>query len=107
MRSAPDSLAWALQALNAFWSALALLSGVLVLSIGIRRWWLQPAARWALRLLALYWLVHAIYLALVPFPLPRQMASLGIAFLVFPLVQALLHALGGFARSTAHPEQAG
>jgi hypothetical protein len=86
----PDSLQWALRALNDLWSLMALVTSVLVLAIAARGWWTQAAGKAVLAAMAVYWLLHAVYLLWRPFPLPPQLAALGVAFVAFPLLQIAL-----------------
>jgi hypothetical protein len=86
----PDSLRWALLALNDLWSLMALMTSVLVLAIAVRGWWTQTAGKAVIAAMAAYWLLHALYLLWRPFPLPPQLAALGIAFVAFPLLQIAL-----------------
>jgi hypothetical protein len=91
MRSAPDSIEWALLSLNVFWSVLILLTGALVVVLARRDWSEHAPGRLVLGALACYWLVHTLYLLVFPFPLPASLRWLGMAFVGFALVQALLH----------------
>ena len=86
----PDSLEWALLGLNAMWSAATLITGLLALTIAARGWWTQPAGRWTLIALGLYWTFHTVYILLVPFPLPPSLAWLGASFVGFSATQAVL-----------------
>jgi hypothetical protein len=88
----PDSLQWALRALNDLWSLFALVTALLVLAIAARGWWTQSAGKAVLAAMTLYWLLHAGYLLMRPFPLPVELATLGMAFVAFPVVQVLLMA---------------
>ena len=90
--SAPDSLRWALLALNAFWSGFAVATGALALGLAWRDEWRGSAGRLAAAVLAAYWCAHAAYLVAWPFPLPPRLAWLGAAFVGFAAMQALLHA---------------
>src|SRR5262245_16929420 len=79
----PDSLRWALRALNDLWSLMALVTSLLVLAIAARGWWTQPAGKAVLVVMSVYWTLHAAYLMWRPFPLPPQLAGLGVAFVGF------------------------
>jgi hypothetical protein len=102
MRSAPDSLEWALFSLNVFWSVLILLTGVLAIVLARRDWSEHAPGRAVLGALACYWLVHALYLLVFPFPLPANLQWLGTAFVGFALLQALLHGWPALARTETH-----
>lgn len=108
MAQAPSSLQWALMSLNFFWSLLALLTGALVLILAGRGDWSSPAGRCAVGTLAGYWAVHAAYLLLRPFPLPPHLGWLGVAFVGFAAVQAILHGVPALAggRERTGPAQA-
>ena len=104
----PDSLQWALRALNDLWSLMALVTSVLILVIAVGKWWTQVAGKAAIAAMAVYWLLHVLYLLWRPFPLPPQLAALGVAFVAFPLLQiallapALLGQTRGAAALTVH-----
>jgi hypothetical protein len=106
MRTAPDSLKWALNALNAFWATAIILAGLLTILIAGGRWWSAPAGRWALAAFATYWALHTTYLLIWPFPMPASLAWLATAFLGFAFVQTGLHAAGVFAAAPAGPGKA-
>ena len=104
----PDSLRLALRALNDLWSLMALVTSVQVLAIAAGKWWTQGAGKAAIAAMTVYWLLHAVYLLWRPFPLPPQLAALGVAFVAFPLLQiallapALLGKTRGGAALTVH-----
>ena len=92
MANAPDSLQWALQSLNFFWSLLTVLAGVGVVVLAHRGAWKDGVGRIVLLLLAAYWAGHAAYLLLRPFPLPAGLTWLGRCFVAFALAQMIMHA---------------
>ena len=87
----PDSLVWAIFALNFSWSVIVFLAGGLVIYAAA----LGPAAgRFAKRtvfVVGLFWLIHGGYTWLNPLPLPASLAWLRIVLGAFPLVVVALH----------------
>lgn len=88
---APDSIVWALFALNFSWSVLVFLAGGLVFHAAT----LGPeAGRFATRTVfavGLFWAVHGSYTWLHPLPLPGSLAWLRYALGLFPAVMVVLH----------------
>ena len=101
MAAAPASLRWALPALNAFWSLLAVATGAIAWRLARGEAWRTPAGRFVATTLAAYWLLHTVYLVTKPFPLPSRLAWLGWGFVGFATAQALLHAWAAIARLAA------
>lgn len=89
----PDSLVWALFALNFSWSLLVLLCGALVIYAS----WLGPFgfggkfARVTVFTVGLFWAMHGLYTWVSPLPLPPSLGWLRIALAAFPIVVVLLH----------------
>ena len=91
LHDVPDSIVWAVYALNFSWSALVFLTGALVLYAAR----LGPAAgtfaRRTVFTIGLFWAIHGIYTWVNPLPLPRSFAVLKYALLAFPAVVVALH----------------
>jgi hypothetical protein len=87
----PDSLVWAIFALNFSWSVVVFLAGCLVLYAA----GLGPAAgRFAkvtIFVVGLFWLIHGLYTWLNPLPLPPSLAWLRAVLGGFPVVVVALH----------------
>ena len=87
----PDSLSWALFALNFSWSVIVFLAGCLVIYAAT----LTPAAGKFAKLtvftVGLFWVIHGAYTWLNPFPLPAAVRALNVVFLAFPVVAVALH----------------
>jgi hypothetical protein len=88
---APDSIVWALFALNFSWSTLVFLAGCLVLHAA----WLGPGAgtfaRRTIFAVGLFWAIHGAYTWLNPLPLPASLALLKYVLWLFPAVVVALH----------------
>ncbi len=87
----PDSLAWAIFALNFSWSLLVFLAGCLIIYAAR----LGPAAgRFAKRTVftvGLFWLIHGFYTWLNPLPLPASLVWLRALLGGFPVIVVALH----------------
>ena len=87
----PDSLTWALFALNFSWSVIVFLAGCLVIYAAT----LTPAAEKFAKLtvfaVGLFWVIHGAYTWINPFPLPAAVRGLSVVFLAFPVVAVALH----------------
>jgi hypothetical protein len=90
LEGVPDSLVWALFALNFSWSALVFLTGVLAIRAGR----IGPGERFV-RLtvftIGLFWAIHGVYTWIQPLPLPRSLQVLKLVLWAFPLVVVALH----------------
>ena len=87
----PDSLVWAIFALNFSWSVLVFLVGcIIIYAAG-----LGPAAgRFAKRtvfVVGLFWLIHGLYTWLNPLPLPPTLVWLRALLGGFPAIVVALH----------------
>ncbi len=87
----PDSLVWALFALNFSWSLLLFLAGILVLYAARLGSGAPPFARVTIFTIGLFWALHGTYTWLNPLPLPSSMSWLRILLGVFPIIVVLLH----------------
>ena len=87
----PDSLTWALFALNFSWSLLVTLLGCLMFYAARQRLPVDRFTRATLVVAGLFWMLHGAYTWVHPFPLPPSYAALKAALLVFPLVAAAAH----------------
>lgn len=87
----PDSIVWALFALNFSWSLAIFLAGCFVIYAAR----LGPDAGTAVRRcvfgVGLFWLIHGAYTWLNPMPLPRSLAWLVYALDAFPVLMVALH----------------
>ncbi|MBF8283897.1 MAG: hypothetical protein HW378_2812 [Anaerolineales bacterium] len=87
----PDSLVWAVFALNFSWSVVVFLAGCLILYAAS----LGPAAgRFAKRtvfVVGLFWLIHGLYTWLNPLPLPPSLVWLRALLGGFPVIVVALH----------------
>lgn len=87
----PESLTWALFALNFSWSVIVFLTGCLVLYAAT----LTPPAHKFVRVtlvtVGLFWLIHGIYTWIHPLPLPGAFRWLAGVLMAFPIVTAVLH----------------
>src|SRR5688572_13378211 len=84
--SIPDSLRWALYALNFSWSLLVLLAGALVIYAST----LGPAqgkfVKVTIFTIGLFWAIHGLYTWLNPLPLPPALLWLRIVLGLFPVI---------------------
>ena len=87
----PDSLVWAIFALNFSWSVVVFLAGCLIIYAA----GLGPAAgRFARRtvfVVGLFWLIHGLYTWLNPLPLPPSLVWLRALLGAFPIIVVALH----------------
>src|SRR6266487_1517056 len=87
----PDSLVWAIFALNFSWSVVVFLSGCLIIYAAF----LGPAAgRFAKRtvfVMGLFWLIHGLYTWQNPLPLPPSLVWLRALLGAFPVIVVALH----------------
>jgi hypothetical protein len=87
----PDSLRWALFALNFSWSVIVFLAGCLVLYAATLTSAAGRFARLTVFTVGLFWVIHGAYTWLNPFPLPAALRWLSVVFLAFPVIAVLLH----------------
>ena len=87
----PDSLVWALFALNFSWSILMLLTGLLMFYAAQQAPPVAKFTRATVFVVGLFWVIHGTYTWLHPLPLPAALSSLGVILMAFPLVAAILH----------------
>lgn len=87
----PDSLTWALFALNFSWSLLLFLAGALVLYAARIGSSAPRFARVTIFTIGLFWAIHGTYTVLNPFPLPPAMSWVRIVIALFPLIVVALH----------------
>ena len=87
----PDSLVWAIFALNFSWSVVVFLAGCLIIYAA----GLGPAAgHFAKRtvfVVGLFWLIHGFYTWLNPLPLPLSLVWLRALLAAFPVIVVALH----------------
>ncbi len=87
----PDSLVWAIFALNFSWSVVVFLAACLILyaaSLG------PEAGRFAkvtVFVVGLFWLIHGLYTWLHPLPLPPSLVWLRALLAAFPVIVVALH----------------
>jgi len=87
----PDSLTWALYALNFSWSVIVFLTGCLVLHAARLTPPVDRFVQVALFAVGLFWLIHGAYTWLHPLPLPGAFRWLAGVLMAFPAVAAVLH----------------
>ena len=87
----PDSLAWALFALNFSWSVLVFLTGCLVLYAARLPLLVNKFVTSTLFAVGLFWMIHGVYTWLNPLPLPGTLRWLALVLAAFPAVAAVLH----------------
>lgn len=87
----PDSLVWALFALNFSWSILVLLVGLLIFYAAQQAPPVAKFTRATVFVVGLFWMLHGIYTWLHPLPLPAALRWLGVILMAFPLVATILH----------------
>jgi hypothetical protein len=87
----PDSLVWALFALNFSWSILMLLTGLLVFYAAQQAPPVGKFTRATVFVVGLFWVIHGAYTWLHPLPLPATLRLLQLFLMAFPLVAATLH----------------
>jgi hypothetical protein len=87
----PDSMAWALYALNFSWSLLLLSVSSLVIHAAT----LGPTGgtfmRRSIFTVGLFWAIHGSYVWLNPMPLPQRLLWLKFVLAAFPATLVLLH----------------
>ena len=87
----PQSLSWALFALNFSWSVIVFLVGCLVIYAAT----LTPAAGKFAKItvfaVGLFWVIHGTYTWLNPFPMPRALWWLSLALGAFPVLAVIFH----------------
>lgn len=87
----PDSLVWAIFALNFSWSVVVFLAGCLVIyAAGLG----PEAGRFARRtvfVVGLFWLIHGLYTWINPLPLPPSLVWLRALLGAFPIIVVALH----------------
>jgi hypothetical protein len=87
----PDSIVWALFALNFSWSVLLFLIGCLVIYAAKLGPSAGPFAKRMVFVVGLFWLIHGIYTWVSPLPLPKSLTWLKYTLGVFPAVVIVLH----------------
>ncbi|MEO8185785.1 MAG: hypothetical protein ABI580_00275 [Burkholderiaceae bacterium] len=87
----PDSLAWALFALNFSWSVLVFLIGCLVFYVARLTLPVDRFVKITLFAAGLFWTIHGAYTWLNPLPLPGALRWLTGVLIAFPAVAAALH----------------
>lgn len=87
----PDSLTWALFALNFSWSVLVFLVGCLMFYAARMRLPVDGFVKATLLAAGLFWLAHGAYTWLHPLPLPPTYGWLKVALQAFPLVAVTTH----------------
>ena len=87
----PDSLAWALFALNFSWSVIVFLTGCLVFSAARLTLPVDKFVKLTLFVAGLFWFIHGIYTWLHPLPLPAAFRWLASVLNAFPLIAVVLH----------------
>jgi hypothetical protein len=88
---APDSLVWALFALNFSWSVLVFLAGCLVIYAAKLGPGAGLYARRTVFTVGLFWAIHGAYTWLNPLPLPASLVWLRFVLGFFPAVVVVLH----------------
>ena len=102
LNDVPDSIVWALFALNFSWSLLVFFAGALVVyaaNLGARG---GKFARLTVFTVGLFWAIHGLYTWLNPLPLPPSLLWLRVVLGLFPLVVVALHWLPLLATRAAH-----
>lgn len=87
----PDSIVWALFALNFSWSLLVLLAGSLVIYAAMLGPGAGTFARRTVFTVGLFWAIHGSYTWFNPMPLPGSLVWLRYVLGLFPAVMVLLH----------------
>ena len=87
----PDSLVWALFALNFSWSVLVLLAGTLVIHAATLGPGAGSYARRTVFTVGLFWAIHGVYTWLHPLPLPSALVWLRYVLGLFPAAVVVLH----------------
>ena len=87
----PDSLVWALFALNFSWSVLVFLAGGLVIHAAMLGPGAGAYARRTVFAVGLFWAIHGAYTWLNPLPLPGSLVWLRYVLGLFPAVVVVLH----------------
>jgi len=87
----PDSIVWALFALNFSWSVLVFLAGGLVISAARLGPGAGPYARRTVFTVGLFWAIHGAYTWLNPLPLPSSLVWLRYVLGGFPGAMVVLH----------------
>jgi hypothetical protein len=87
----PDSIVWALFALNFSWSLLVFLAGCLVIDAARLGPDAGAYARRTVFAVGLFWAIHGAYTWLNPLPLPGSLAWLKYLLGLFPAVVVALH----------------
>lgn len=99
----PDSLVWAIFALNFSWSVVVFLAGCLVLYAASLGPGAGPFARRTVFVVGLFWLIHGLYTWINPLPLPPTLVWLRAVLGGFPLIVVALHwlPLAAYRRDSA------
>lgn len=87
----PDSIVWALFALNFSWSVLVFLAGGLVIYAAMLGPEAGVFARRTVFAVGLFWVVHGSYTWLKPLPLPGSFVWLRYLLGLFPAVMVVIH----------------
>jgi hypothetical protein len=91
LQGVPDSVVWAVYALNFSWSVLVFLAGGLVLYAARIGPSADTFARRTVFTIGLFWAIHGVYTWVNPLPLPRSLFVLKYALLAFPAFVVALH----------------
>ena len=87
----PDTIVWALFALNFSWSLLVFLAGSLVIHAARLGPGAGAFARRTVFVVGLFWGIHGAYTWISPLPLPASLLWLRIVLGLFPAVMVMLH----------------
>jgi len=87
----PDSIVWALFALNFSWSVLVFLAGCLVIYAARLGPGAGAYARRTVFTVGLFWMIHGAYTWLNPLPLPSALVWLRYVLGLFPGAVVVLH----------------
>src|SRR6186997_1102076 len=87
----PDSIVWALYALNFSWSLIVLILGILVLGVAKAGPGAGIFGRRIVLAAGFFWLIHGAYTWVHPLPMPASWIALRAVLAAFPLVMVALH----------------
>jgi hypothetical protein len=87
----PDSLVWAVFALNFSWSVIVFLAGCLVIYAARLGPAAGPFAKRTVFVVGLFWLIHGLYTWIHPLPLPLSLVWLRAVLGAFPVIVVALH----------------
>ena len=91
LEGVPDSIVWALFALNFSWSLLVLLAEILVLYAARLGPEAGAFARRTVFTVGLFWGIHGAYTWFNPLPLPAKLTWLRVVLGAFPALVVVLH----------------